>query len=162
MSNKHLDPIPRVGEKGIDQKCTGLANEGNASTLSQLHANEMVHHLHLDEYGNLSNLPDLEPNSHSDQIRSQFWSEICSILFEAVATSDEQGAQQVTCQSTVHTVMRIGMRHCITPLSAPSAKFGCSRPSHTSLQCSVNLLQEQTDLLASPGLLTCASLVCTL
>ena len=36
-----------------------LVNEGNASTLSQLHANEMVHHLHVNEYGNLSNLPDL-------------------------------------------------------------------------------------------------------
>ena len=53
--------------------CTELVNEGNASTLSQLHANKMVHHLHLNEYGSLSNLPDLEPDSHSDQIQSQVW-----------------------------------------------------------------------------------------
>ena len=36
--------------------CTELANEGNASTRSQLHANETMHRLHSDEYGNLSNL----------------------------------------------------------------------------------------------------------
>ena len=53
--------------------CTELANEGNASTLSQLHANETMHRLHSDEYGNQSNLQDLEPDSHSDQIQSQFW-----------------------------------------------------------------------------------------
>ena len=50
-------------------KYTELVCEGDASTLSQLHANEMVHHLLLNEYGN----PDLEPDSHSDQILSQFW-----------------------------------------------------------------------------------------
>ena len=51
--------------------CTNLVHERNASTLSQL-ANEMVHHLHLNEYGNLSSLPDLDPDSHSDQIQLQF------------------------------------------------------------------------------------------
>ena len=50
---------------------TELVNEGNASTLSQHHVNEMVHHVHLNEYGNLSNLPDLEPDLHSDKIQSQ-------------------------------------------------------------------------------------------
>ena len=53
--------------------CTELVKEGNASTLSQLHANETMHRLHLNENGNRSNLQDLEPDSHSDQIQSQFW-----------------------------------------------------------------------------------------
>ena len=48
-------------------KCAQLVNEWNASTLSQLHANEMMHHLHLNEYGSNSNLQNLEPDS---QIRS--------------------------------------------------------------------------------------------
>ena len=53
--------------------CTELVNEGNASTLSKLHANETMHHLHLDEHGNRSNRQDLEPDSHSDENQSQFW-----------------------------------------------------------------------------------------
>ena len=56
-----------------DRMCTELVNEGNASTLSQLHANETMHRLHSNEYANLSNLQDLEPDSRADQIQSQFW-----------------------------------------------------------------------------------------
>ena len=53
--------------------CTELVNEGNAPTLSQLHVNETMNRLHSDEYGNQSNLQNLEPDSHSDQIQSQSW-----------------------------------------------------------------------------------------
>ena len=73
VSSKHRDPIQRVEEKGLDQNYTEQVNEGSASTLLLLHASEMVHHLRLHEYGNLSNLPDLELDSYSDQIQTQFW-----------------------------------------------------------------------------------------
>ena len=66
-------PFNMWKKKDLDQKYTELVNEGSASTLLLLHASEIVLHLRLNEYGNLSNLPDLEPDSHSDQIQSQFF-----------------------------------------------------------------------------------------
>ena len=114
-----------VWEKSIDQKCTELINERSASTLSQLHANGLVHHLHLNENGNQSNLPDLESDSHSDQIQSQFWRDFFTNVMCKIPRYGNSSPDQCLCKAHNKST-RLGPLVNCAPLAVTSLQLPCA------------------------------------